>query len=277
MDDNQTPEQAPDEVLVSEANTSEAEAEENTEAEAEKGDEGTADAEADSSEDDESEDDDQPKRKKKSGLDRLKRRLEALEAENQTLRSRQPVADSGNLEAAVRAEIGDPPQEKDYPDYLSYERAMIAFEADKRLVTREIKKQFASQASQQQARQAEVFEAYTDRLEEAEKAVPGLKAAIAKADVQISGTLTQLIVESDKGPLLAHHLAKNPQKAAELNRMSPVAAAREIGRLEARLSFPRTQTATKAPPPVTPLKGAASPSDPQRELQAWLAKTYGRR
>lgn len=279
MDDNQSNVLADLESLAG-SDQSEAETEEQVSEEEAKteDDEGTADeGEADPSDDDEDKDEDeQPKRKKRSGSERLRRQNEALRAELEAIRSRQPVADSGNLEAAVRAEIGDPPKEQDYPDYLSFERAMIAYEADKRLATREVRKQIASQAAQTQARQAEVFEGYSERLEEAEKAVPGLKAAIAKADIQISGTVTQLIVESDKGPLLAHYLATHPQKAAELNSLPPVAAAKEIGRLEARLSLPKPNTATKAPAPVKPVKGSASPSNPEKELEAWIAKKYGR-
>lgn len=277
MDDTQENGLAADELLAgseqSEANSDEntSEDEANTET-----DEGAAnEGEADSSEDEQDEDG-QPKRKKRSGVERLRRQNEALRAELDALRSRQPV-DSGDVEKAVLAEIGEPPKEADFNgDFLAFERAMIAYEADKRLVTREIKKTVASQAAQMQARKAEVFEAYDERLNDAEKAIPGLKATIAKADVQIRNDVIDLIVESEKGPLLAHYLAKNPTKAAELNRLPPLAAAKEVGRLEARLSLPKPNSATKAPAPVAPVKGGAAPSDPSRELDGWLKQKYGR-
>jgi hypothetical protein len=226
--------------------------------------------------DEEADEEDQPKRKRRTGSERLRRRIEALEAENQSLRSR-PQVDGADLEKAVQAEIGDPPKESDYPDYLAYERTMIAYEADKRAVTREVKRTMASQAAESAARQAEVFEAYDDRLADAEKALPGLKATIAKADIQVRQHVVGLIVESEKGPLIAHHLAKNPTKAAELNRMSPLAAAKEIGRLGSRLSLPKPKTTTSAPPPVAPVRGSAAPAkDPSKmsnaEYRAWRAK-----
>ena len=263
MDDNQTNEQASDETLVPTANTSEAENEEvnASEDEAKTGteDEGTAeDSEAESSEDDEQDEDGKPKRKKRSGVERLKRRLDALEAENQALRSRQPV-DSGDLEQAVLKEIGEPPKESDYPDYLAYERAMIAYEADKRQVTREIKRDLERQAGQQAARRAEVIEDHNERVAETRKVLPDYDKVLAKAtDVSISPAVSELLLESEKGPLLIYHLAKNPQKAAELNRMPPLAAAKEIGRLEARLSLPSPNRTTKATAPTNPPKGGAS-------------------
>jgi hypothetical protein len=43
------------------------------------------------------------------------------------------------------------------------------------------------------------------------------------------------LLESDLGPQLAYHFAKNPDVLMRLNSMNPTAAAREIGRLEATL------------------------------------------
>lgn len=279
VDDNQDNGLA-DEDLLAGGEQSEADTEENNtsedDANTETEDEDGADEADSDASDEEGDEDDQPKRKRRTGSERLRRRIEALEAENQSLRSR-PQVDGADLEKAVLAEIGEPPKESDYPDYLAFERAMIAYEADKRAVTREVKRTMASQAASDAARQAEVFEAYDDRLEQAEKALPGLKATIAKADVQIRQHVVGLIVESEKGPLIAHHLAKNPSKAAELNRMPPLAAAREIGRLEARLSLPKPKTTTSAPPPITPPRGSAAPAkDPSKmsnaEYRAWRRK-----
>jgi hypothetical protein len=283
VDDIQNDGLADDELLAggeqSEENDEEQDgSDENSDTETEEED-GADEADSDAS-DDEGDEEEQPKRKRRTGSERLRRRIEALEAENQSLRSR-PQVDGADLEKAVQAEIGDPPKESDYPDYLAYERAMIAYEADKRAVTREVKRTMEGQAARETARQAEVYEAYDDRLEDAEKAIPGLKATIAKADIQVRNHVVGLIVESEKGPLIAHHLAKNPSKVAELNRMSPLAAAKEIGRLESRLSLPKPKTTTSAPPPVAPIRGSAAPAkDPSKmspaEYRAWRQKGGGK-
>ncbi|MBF9234690.1 hypothetical protein [Microvirga alba] len=278
MDDNLSNEQASNEALVTEEQQSEVTSTEETpKDEADTGTEsdGTADdSEADHSEDDQDEDE-QPKRKRPSGVERLKRRNEALEAELAQIRSRPPV-DSGNLDAAIKAEIGEPPKEADYADYLAFEQARTAYETAKLVIKPQIKRALEGQAAQSAARQAEAFEDYSERLESAEKAIPGLKATITKANIQISGTLTQLIVESEKGPLLAHHLAKNPAKAAELNRLPPLKAAMEVARLEHRLSLPKPNTATKAPAPTAPVKGGAGVMSPSQEIDAYISKTYRR-
>jgi hypothetical protein len=83
--------------------------------------------------------------------------------------------------------------------------------------------------------------------------------------LDIRGDLRDLILDSSKGPLLAYHLAKNPDRVAELNRMSPQAAAKEIGSLEARIRGPKPKTVTKAKPAAKPPSGSSSrapdPSD----------------
>ena len=65
---------------------------------------------------------------------------------------------------------------------------------------------------------------------------------------------------SEKSALLAYHLAKNPDKLAELNRMSDRERAREIGRLEATLKLPEGKKQTTAPPPPSTAEGRCGPA-----------------
>ena len=68
-----------------------------------------------------------------------------------------------------------------------------------------------------------------------------------------------MIKASEKSALLAYHLANNPDKLAELNRMGDRERAREIGRLEASLKLPEGKKQTSAPPPPSTLRGGAAP------------------
>jgi hypothetical protein len=59
-----------------------------------------------------------------------------------------PVAgDEKALASAVEAEIGAPPKESEFPDWFAYERALTAYETEKRIVSRELKGK-AAQAEQ---------------------------------------------------------------------------------------------------------------------------------
>lgn len=75
--------------------------------------------------------------------------------------------------------------------------------------------------------------------------------------IPITQEMAALIAESDVGPEVAYHLGKNPQEAARLAQMTDKQLAKEVGRLEARLTLPKAPP--KQPPaPVQPVSGIAA-------------------
>ena len=76
-----------------------------------------------------------------------------------------------------------------------------------------------------------------------------------------------------------YQLAKNREEYERICKLSPLAAAREMGRFEAKLQSSeaptQAKTTTKAPPPLKPVnaKASASVKDPDslpyREWKAW--------
>lgn len=229
----------------------------------------------------EGEEEDKPK-KRRSGVERLKRERDALRTENEMLRSRSPaVDDSAAIEAVVRREIGEPPKEADFAnDWFAYERALTAYETEKRMVTREVKGRSQQVASQSAQRMRELVEDFNERSAEAAAKIPDFAEVVSKATEAthpVSQVVGQLILESDKGALLQYHFAKNPADLRRINELSPLSAAREVGKIEARLSLAKPTTSTKAPPPVTAPKGGASPSSQEARMEAYLQKQYGKR
>lgn len=95
------------------------------------------------------------------------------------------------------------------------------------------------------------------------------------ADLVISVPMAEAIAESDDGPALAYHLGKNPEIAARIAELSPLAAARELGRIEGRLADerakPKPAPVSKAPPPAPKIEGAdastiaVKPTDPESD------------
>jgi hypothetical protein len=241
------------------------------------------DAEGDeegSEDENEGNDDDKPKRRR-TGSERLKRRIASLEAELRNRTSVPAAGDEAAISRAVEERIGKPPKQEDFTDYLEFERAATAYELDKRQASREVR----SEIGQAQTRQEEHFQDlvadHKDRLQALEKVLPGARKTIQSLNKEISPGVGTLILESEKSALIAFHLAKNPEKLAELNGLSERAAAREIGRLEARLSLPKPKTSTSAPPPITPPRGSAAlAKDPSKmslaEYRAWRQKGGGK-
>lgn len=255
--------------------------------ETETGDEGDepSDGETDEAEGDEADADDEDKGeakpKKPSRSERYKRQIERLNAE---LRARDQGGPRGGLTddavaAKVETIIGKKPDQKDFgDDYIGFERAVNAYEVDKRLTTREVKKQGETQAAAQAEMRREMQEDHLERVEDFRKTAKDfdkvLKSA-ADSKLGANATVEDLVLESDKSAHLVYFLAKNPGQLDKLNAMTEREAAREIGRIESRLSLPSPKTQTQAPKPVKPLKGGAAPQSQDAALDAWMKKTYG--
>ena len=86
------------------------------------------------------------------------------------------------------------------------------------------------------------------------------------------------IMDAENGPDIAYYLGKHLDEAKRLAALPHVSQIREIGRLEAKLSLAPAKpiTPSKAPPPITPVTGAAStatdvPSDDD-DLKTWMRK-----
>lgn len=91
----------------------------------------------------------------------------------------------------------------------------------------------------------------------------------------ISDAMAEAIQTSEVGPDLAYYLGKNPEEASRIAKLSPFIAAKELGKLEVKLSSAPPKT-SKAPAPHKPLAGrdklatdAPTDSDP---MEVWLKK-----
>ena len=196
--------------------------------------------------------------RRKPGSARLKERVRALERENEDLcRNRQaqraPADDDGDLVE---------PKERDFPgDYLAYDRALRAYQTTKAI--RDENRRVAARQAERAAHfeHRERVAGYNVRLETVKDRIPDFDRVMREAGrMDIRNDVRDLILDSPKGPLLAYHLARNPDKVADLNRMSAAQAAKEIGGLEARIRGPnpKTVTSAKAPPRPMPAGGTAS-------------------
>ena len=232
-----------------------------TEGEAEKP-EGDADDPEDAETEGDKDEDERPRKPSRS--ERLRRQVERLRAENEALKSvSAPVAvsDEAGVDAAVLKKIGEPPKEADFKDdWFAFEAANQAYEVDRRLATREVKADGERAARAFQQHISDLADDYQDNLEKAAKAIPDLKDVLGKSTYQATPIITELVLTAgEKAPLIAYHIAQNPKLAARLNAMSPIEAAREIGRIEGKVALPKPKTATSASPPPSVVKGSASP------------------
>lgn len=202
------------------------------------------------------------KRKKPSGAERAKRRLQLatqeldrLARENEELkRVAQPSKDA-------RPGIEREPTEADFPnDYFAYERARTAWDV-RQSIREEINRDRSTrQAEVQREIQAERIEVWEENKALARERIPDFDKVVSDArTIPVKPEVAEELLASDKSALLQYHLAKNPEKVRELNTMSGRELAREIGRLEARVHLPSPKKATEAKPPPSQVRGNAAP------------------
>lgn len=110
------------------------------------------------------------------------------------------------------------------------------------------------QKREQAKRQSEVLESYHDKEEEARGKYDDFEQVAYNPNLPITNVMAETIQSSDIGPDLAYYLGANPKEADRISRLAPFAQAKEIGKIEAKLSDnPPVKKTTSAPAPIAPV------------------------
>lgn len=228
---------------------------------------------------------DSNKPKKKGGfqkrIDKLNGRLSAVEQEReywrqQAMRNQTP---NQTQEPAVKIEASNRPKPDDYKTVDDYQEALTDWKVDQKIQAREeklrqdsIKNEFQTKASQHSER--------VKKLSSQKEDWDDVQDVFKR--VQVSAAVEQLILDAeDLSAELVYELGQDEEELKRICRMPALAAAKAIGKLEARLSKTATppkkeKTTTTAPKPPTPVraKGASTPKGyhdkmTQREYEEW--------
>lgn len=187
-------------------------------------------------------------------IDELTRKAHEAEREAAFWREQAAKSQAPSTDAAKPARDG-------FDTDADYFEALADWKAEQKVG--ELRKQQQAEAlnKAEQTQTATRFELYQERVAASLEAMPDYAEVVGASDVPAAPHVLESILDSDSGPQLAYHLAKNPELAEKLNAMTPVQAAREIGRLEAQLAQPKAETpppkrTTNAPAPITPVRGS---------------------
>lgn len=221
--------------------------------------------------DDDENEDDESKDKKPKKRNRVEKRIKKLskqkndaraEAEywrEQALKYQQQKPQEKEYETP-RTDNNGKPDPDDYDSHEDYIDALTDWKVEKTL-----------SKTKEQERQEKLKEEYQNKqksfqskVQEFAQTVEDFEDVINDVDdITMSPAVQQSILESDDGPRLMYELAKDPEEYERICSLTPLQAARAIGRIEAKLSKPEkaekkeTKT-TKAPPPVTPVRSKSS-------------------
>lgn len=160
------------------------------------------------------------------------------------------------------------PDPKKYTDQELFNKDWKEWQ-DKIIDLKVEKKLNAERAAEYHRQQDELL---TERVELARKDLPDFDSVIAsrdKARRMVPAHIVAAIRESDYGPQLGYHLAKHPEVEKKIYSLTPAAALLALGKIEmdyepkAEAKEPASVTTkppqTRAPAPITPLKGEGGP------------------
>lgn len=143
------------------------------------------------------------------------------------------------------------PNLDDFADYAEYVEALTDWKVEQKLQTH-------SQTSAEKASAGLRAVTWESRVEEARSSIADYDTVVGSSELPIAAHVADALMDSERGPELAYHMATHPEVVDRLNKMSPLKAALELGKLETSISAPVAKPASKAPPPVSPLRSSAS-------------------
>lgn len=162
------------------------------------------------------------------------------------------------------------------PDPANYEDVHVFKKDLKEWTAKATRREDAAKAAQEQATTThqQAVKAWHERIATTKTELPDYEAKINGSAVKVSDQMREAIFESEVGPKILYHFADNPDVAAEFGKMPTAKMLREFGKLEATLSGTEKQAPkaseikpqrplseiSRAPAPITPLKGANTPA-----------------
>ena len=192
-------------------------------------------------------------------------RAEQLQQRVQELENNKSV--SGTVDQAPTTQ--QEPKAQDYATWEAYQTALIDFKMDQKVAAK-VNASVDSRLS---------TNAFTERLNKATEKNPELVAVLKDKSLAayVTPAISQVIRESDNPGGLILHLHNNPAELFRLSQLSPLAAIKEMGKIEARIETPHKETTrriSQAPEPTrtTQARGATGTDESTMSDKDWFSK-----
>ncbi len=204
------------------------------------------------------------------GREEYSARRAAEQRAEQLQREIEELKKSGKGPATETASGSDPdePKPEDFKTVGEYTRALTKYEVAKAAQKAREASKTQSEQEKQQAHADERAATFAQRQEKFIEATPDYRDVVGAADFEFPPVGMQYMVESEYGPQLAYHFAKNPKDADRLRTLSPGRLCAELGKLEtkfekqpdpAKPAAAATPSVSRAPAPIIPLEGKTTP------------------
>lgn len=222
---------------------------------------------------------DDAKKEKKEGINERFSELthQRKEAEARETKERERAEKAEKRAAELEAKLApapaqksdDEPKRDQFDSDEAFANAVIDHRVEKKFTEREQKQREAAEKTEQD----NLATAWRGRVEELKKERPDYDEVISASTVKVHNAVRDAIFDSEVGPRILVHLAETQGEAERLAKMPLVRALKEIGKLEDKYLKPKAAEPkvevkveskkeveiSKAPEPITPLKGASAP------------------
>jgi hypothetical protein len=162
------------------------------------------------------------------------------------------------------------PRRQDFNDPDRYEEELVAWSgrnASKEAIR--TKEQRDTERRQHEANMA-VIQKWQDRLEKTKAKYADWDDVTMSDNVRVTEQMLVAMVNDDDGPEIAYWLGKNPQEAARIAALSPVAQYTAIGRIAELVTKaePSKSGGSQLPKPIKPIGGRSAPSMKSPEMES---------
>jgi hypothetical protein len=214
--------------------------------------------------DKDADDSDKSKPKKKSGyqrrIDKLNARHKAAQDELEYWKSQ--ALKTGQAEPKQEQKVDRKADGKPNPESFETHSEYVEALTDWKLDQKEASRRAEEEKSKVLSEQEKLYKAHLEREKSFIDKTDDYADVLEDVNYLQDATpaLQQLIVSSDNGPEIMYELAKNKAEYERINKLPPLALARELGRLESKIiskasddKKPEPKKLTSAPKPIDPV------------------------
>jgi len=172
---------------------------------------------------------------------------------------KEPKAKPNNTPAPAQT-TGRPTidQFETYDDYID---ALTDWKVDQKVKST---REEATRTNAQKKRDARISK-FNDRVTEAAEEDPDILEYFQDDTLPVTDAMGEIVLESEVGPQLLKYLGENRKEATRISKLSPLAAAKELGKIEDKILNRTTVEAKKisqAPAPISKVNPRGKVTDP---------------
>lgn len=213
---------------------------------------------------------------------KLERKLQRHERETLAAQIRAQVLEEVKQQSQPQ-QVSSKPQEESFTSYADYLEALADWKADQKLSQWQQNQSTELAKRKEQQEQQTLKQRTAEIMKKGEDKYDDFEDAIRSFDVELSQPAFMAITESNIAEDVTYYLATHEAEAKRIAALTPYAQAKEIGKLEEKLTKPPTREISKAPEPIKPVTSGKAANDSLSDnmsIDEWMAarnKQLGRR